>query len=264
MYSPFGTYSEVAPNKLLFYQKIGSIESNDPLIAFSDAEEQKCGFIFGEGYWRWRLYDYEQHENHDASEEILQKTVQFLAAKKDNRPFKANPLKRRFEENERIHFRAELYNASFQLVNDPDVILKIKNEEGKEFSFQFGRDQSAYSLDAGYLSPGDYSYVASVNYGGKLLLSEGLFSVSPLELEAINTQADFRLLTQLAEKNGGRRYLPAEMKQLASEINANEKINTISYVRSSLEDLIRLPWIFWLLLSFISIEWFVRKYKGAY
>lgn len=264
LYSPFGSYTTVSKNKVFLYQKIGSIESNDPLVAFSENGEQKIGMIYGEGYWRWRLYDYEQHQNHEASNEIMQKLVQFLSAKRDNRPFKADPLKRRFDENERLLFRAELYNASFQLVNDPDVFMRIKGEDGKEFSYQFGRDQSAYTLDAGFLAPGDYRYTATVNYGGKQLTSIGLFSVSPLELEAINTRADFLLLSQLAEKNGGKRYAPSAMRALAETIKANEKIHTVSYMRSSLEDLIRLPWLFWVLLTFISFEWFVRKYKGAY
>lgn len=264
LYAPFGTYTPVSKNKVFLYQKIGSIESNDPLIAFSENGEQKIGMVYGEGYWRWRLYDYEQHQNHDASNEIMQKLVQFLAAKRDNRPFKANPLKRRFDENERLLFRAELYNASFQLVNDPDVFMRIKGQDGKEFSYQFGRDQSAYSLDAGFLAPGDYTYSATVNYGGKQLTSNGLFSISPLELEAVTTRADFLLLSQLAEKNGGKRYDPSAMKALAETIKANEKIHTVSYMRSSLEDLIRLPWLFWVLIAFISFEWFVRKYKGAY
>jgi len=264
LFSPFGKYAELAQNQIFLYQKIGNIESNDPLIAFHESQGQKVGVIYGEGYWRWRLYDFEQHQTHDASEEILQKIVQYLAAKKDTRPFKAKPIKRRFEENERLQFQAELYNASYQLVNEPEISLQIKNAEGKEYTFQFGRDQSAYSLDAGYLNPGDYSYTASVNYGGQQLFSEGLFSVSPLELEAINTRADYLLLRQLAEKNGGQSFMPSSMDELAKSITDNEKIHTVSYMRSTLEDLIRQPWIFWLLLAFISVEWFVRKYKGAY
>lgn len=264
LFSPFGNYGELPKNQVFLYQKIGNIESNDPLIAFSETQGQKIGVIYGEGYWRWRLYDFEQHQNHTASEEILQKIVQYLAAKKDNRPFRAWSIKKRFEENERLKFQAELYNASYQLVNDPEVSLQVKNKEGEEYTFQFGRDQSAYSLDAGYLKPGDYRYIASVNYGGQQLFSEGLFSVSPLELEAINTRADYLLLRQLAEKNGGQNYMPNAMDELIKNINSNEKIHTVSFMRSSLEDLIRQPWIFWLLLSFISIEWFVRKFKGAY
>lgn len=264
LFSPFGNYSELPKNQIFLYQKIGNIESNDPLIAFSEAQGQKLGVIYGEGYWRWRLYDFELHQNHTASEEILQKIVQYLAAKKDTRPFRAWSIKKRFEENERLKFQAELYNASYQLVNDPEVSLQIKNKEGEEYTFQFGRDQSAYSLDAGYLKPGDYRYTASVNYGGQQLFSEGLFSVSPLELEAINTRADYLLLRQLAEKNGGQNFMPNSMDELIKNINSNEKIHTVSFMRSSLEDLIRQTWIFWLLLSFISIEWFVRKFKGAY
>lgn len=264
LYSPFGTYAKVPANQVLLGQKIGNIESGDPLLAFSEGTSQKIAVLFGEGFWRWRYYDFEQNENHDASNEVITKTVQFLSAKKDKRPFKAEAIKLRFDENERLLFRAELYNASFQLVNDPDVFLKIKNKEGKEFTYQFNRDQQAYSLDAGYLEAGDYSYSATTVYNGASYHSEGLFSVSPLQLEALNTKADFNLLQQLADKHNGQFFSISQMDELANQINASEDIHSISYMRSSLEDLIRLPWIFWLLIAFISIEWFVRKYSGAY
>ncbi|MBI1222833.1 MAG: hypothetical protein GC180_09545 [Bacteroidetes bacterium] len=262
--SPFGNYSPVPDNRVLFKQKIGMVESGDPLLAFSDDAGQKTGVLFGEGYWRWRLYDYELNANHNASDEIIQKVAQYLVAKKDKRPFRVIPVKQRFDENERLLFRAELYNASFQLVNEPDVFLKVRNSQGKEFTYQFTRDQDAYSLDAGYLEPGDYTFSSTTQFDGNQYHSDGLFSVSPLQLEALNTRADFDLLRQLADKNGGQFYTDGQLQKLISQIDENEAIHSISYMKSNLEDIIRLPWLFWLLVVFISVEWFVRKYFGAY
>ncbi|MDX5320751.1 MAG: hypothetical protein LPK45_06585 [Bacteroidota bacterium] len=264
LYCPFGNYFQPAPSSVLLQQKIGNIESGDPLLAFAETDNQKFGMLYGEGYWRWRLYDFDQHGNHQASNDILQKSIQYLGAKKDKRPFKAYPSKLKFAENEALSFRAELYNASYQLINEPEVSLEVKNKDNTRYTFQFGRDQHAYFLDAGFLEPGDYSYVAKTSYNGNAYESSGLFSIQALELEGINTQADFKLLTQLAEKNGGKAFRLSEINQIADAIQANEAIHSTSYLRSSLKDLIRLPWIFWILIAFISTEWFVRKFKGAY
>lgn len=264
LYAPFGTFAPQPANHVLLYQKIGTVETSDPLLAFIGDREQKIGVLFGEGFWRWRLYDFDQNETHEASNELVQKVVQFLSAKKDNRPFKAEPVKRRFDENEKLIFRAELYNANFQAVNEPDVNMLIKGPDNKSYSFRFNRDRNAYALDAGFLPPGDYSFVASTSFGGQNLESKGLFSVSPLELEALNTRADYALMQRLAEKNGGKNFQSHQLNELLAFLTEGEPMKTISYMKSDLKDLIRWPWLFWILLLFISTEWFIRKYKGAY
>lgn len=264
LYSPFGSYGASNPMRVLLHQKIGSIESGDPLLAFSDGEEQKTGVLFGEGFWRWRIYDFEKNGNHEAVDELLSRVVQFLSAKKDMRPFRAFPLKPRFNENEHVQFQAELYNETFQLINDAGVSLRIISDAGKEYTYRFGRNQGGYSLDAGFLTPGDYRYVASVIHNGKKLESAGLFSVSPLQLEALNTRADFHLLYQLAEKSGGSGFLLSQAEALCDSIAANKRIHSVSYTTTTLKDLINLKLIFWILVAFISCEWFIRKFKGGY
>ncbi len=264
LWTPFGQYTAPAPNQTLLLQKIGSIATEDPLLAFAEGGEQKIGLLYGEGFWRWRLHDFDQNGNHEASNELMSRMIQYLAAKKDTRPFRTEPVKRQFDENERIRFRAELYNDAFQLVNEPEVNLSLKDESGKEYTFRFVRDDQAYTLDAGFLPAGDYRYSASVNYNGKDLRSSGLISIKPLELEALNTRADFRLLNQLAEKNGGKMFGANQSDALIEAINADDSIHTVSYLHSSLDDLIRLKWIFWLLVGLLATEWFVRKFRGAY
>jgi len=54
-----------------------------------------------------------------------------------------------FNENEPIVFDGEVYNENYELINESDVSLVIKNEENKEFPFTFNKTASSYTLKAG-------------------------------------------------------------------------------------------------------------------
>jgi hypothetical protein len=83
-------------------------------------------------------------------------------------------------------------------------------------------------------------------------------------VEITNTIADHQLLYSLAKKGGGEMVYPNQLKKLADILNAREDIKPISHSEKKLSDMINLKWIFFLLLSLISLEWFIRKINGAY
>jgi hypothetical protein len=79
--SPYGTYKVSTPSDVLFTQKIGIIETEQPLWLFSNSLDVKTAAIIGEGIWKWRMYDYITHKNHQIFNELIDKTVQYLALK---------------------------------------------------------------------------------------------------------------------------------------------------------------------------------------
>lgn len=261
---PYGKYPKLDEGKVLLNQKIGSIETTDPLVAFNETGEQKLGVIYGEGFWRWRLYDFEQNENHEATNEFMSRIVQYLAVKNDRRQFKVKPTQARFEENIRISFEGEYYNDAYQLVNEPDVRLSIYSEEGKEFTYQMGKRNNAYTLDAGYFPPGAYTYKASISGSqGKEYSAKGKFNVSSLQLEEASTMADHRLLERIAVNSGGTFAPIGQSDALLYKLSSQETIQAVSYLRTSYKDLINIKWIFWILLALISAEWIIRKLKSG-
>ena len=60
---PFGNYKINSSASVLFNQKIGLVETQQPLMLFTQSGERKTGVIYGEGIWRWRLQDYAEHNN---------------------------------------------------------------------------------------------------------------------------------------------------------------------------------------------------------
>ena len=261
--SPFGSYNAGGNAESLFYQRIGQVNTSDPLFVFTEINELKNGFIVGEGFWKWRLFDYLENNNHNFSESIMQKSVQFLSARNDKRLFKVYS-KSEFKEYEAIIMDAELYNESYEPVNESDVEISFKNENDVSFDFTFSKTENAYRLNAGSLAPGEYSYVASAEMGNQVLSSTGRISVLEVLAEISNTTADHQLLYNLAQNSRAKMFYPDQLEQLKQELLAKEEIVTVSYSRQSLSDLINLKWPFFVILILLAVEWFVRKRQGAY
>ena len=259
---PFGEFTAATGMRTLFYQNIGNVETDQPLMGFSEVNSRKSAITAGEGIWRWRMSLYARTESHDIFNSLVSKTVQYLSAREDRRLFRVeNPA--RFAENESVVIRAELYNEAYEPVNESDVDIVIKDADGNEYPFAFNRTSRAYRLDAGMLSPGVYSYTATAHTPNGDLTDSGSFTVTELALEAASTRANHRILYQLSEGSGGKMYFPSQLDSLASALQTSQ-IKPVSYERETLASIINLRWIFFIILGLLAIEWFIRKRQGAY
>lgn len=268
---PFGEYklSNTTGTNVLFHQKIRNINNQQPLVLLvptSPFNENKTGIIAGEGLWRWRIYDYRENKQHQLYNDIVNKLVQYLALQLKKERFVLS-TKNVFNENEAITFEAEVYNESYELIDDATVSIQISNAEGKQFEFVFAPDKfgtKTYFLNAGVFPVGDYTYEASVEIDEKNYTKNGSFSVLPINFESINTRANHQMLYQLASQSNGRLFFPDELDSLFQQIKTNKDIVPVSYTQKSLRDVIHLKWIFFLILVLISVEWFFRKFNGGY
>ena len=66
-------------------KKIGQVNTSFPLIAFSSSLTSKNAVIFGEGIWRWRIYDNMINQNTQIFDELIAKILKYLATKEEKR-----------------------------------------------------------------------------------------------------------------------------------------------------------------------------------
>jgi len=261
--SIFGTYLPQEKAYVLFNQKIGNVATEQPLMVFFQEGKNKAAFISGEGLWRWRLNEFAKNNNHQAFDEIINKTVQFLSVKDNKDKFRVI-VDNQFNENQEIIFNAELYNNSYELVNTPEVKLELKNEAGVDYQFVFNKTGNAYVLNAGILPVGSYSYLASTTFSGEQYAVKGPLQINPLLVELNNTVANHQLLQNVANKYNGKMVLPPTMNELEQLIKENTAISSVIYEETDIKEIIHIKWIFFLILALISTEWFIRKRNGAY
>ncbi len=247
----------------LLKQQIGSVKTDQSLLAFIQRDDWRTGMIFGEGFWKWSMQDNHLNENIQASTELLRKSIQYLSVRSDKRKFRVYPDKRDFYENDIIGFQAELYNESFESVNDPDVNLVLRKDDD-QFEYVFSKSATGYKLKAGMLPAGEYTYKATVKLGGISYDQSGRIVIRELQKESLTLEADHHLLKRISNTTGGGLFYKDQLDQLAEQLNMNNNLKPVAYSESTFRELLHMKWLFFLLAGLLSLEWAIRKWNGGY
>jgi hypothetical protein len=260
---PFAQYSLDANYREFAFQRIKNITTSKPLVAIRNINNLKTGIIFGEGLWRWRMYNYIISGDQKEFTEWMDKMVQYLAIRNnddnfiiDFRPF--------YRETENITMSAEVYNDAFELINTPEVNIAITDTTNRVFTYSFDHSNQFYRMDAGIFPPGRYQFKATTKIGTSEYSETGGFAVVPINVEQIDYQANHRLLYQITNETKGSFFNESGADQLIQSIAENNVIKTSNYFQTILNELINLRWIFLILLILLSTEWFLRKFWGIY
>ena len=123
------------------------------------------------------------------------------------------------------------------------------------------RESSRYIV--GGLEDGVYQYEAITPVNGGVETIRGEFVVRDLALETIRLTADFELLRELADRNGGNFHTMDDTDNLLREFGEKEARGVI-YSTEKYLPAINLLWILLLLIGMVSLEWGIRKYHGSY
>lgn len=261
--SVMGNYTIANSVNVLLNQRIGILETENPLLLFNINGEQKSGVFLGDGLWKWKLRDYADHQNHNLFNELTGKIVQYLSVKADKSFFRVKS-KKIVNENEEIEIEAEVYNNAYELITEPEVTFVLTDGNDKKFDYTFSKTGLGYRLNLGVLPAGEYSYKATTNNGTKAFEQRGFITVKEITAEKMQLVADHQLLSRLANQTKGKFFYPNQLNQLTESLLSNDTIKTITYMHKDVKELIDMKAIFFLLLILLSLEWFIRKYNGLY
>ncbi len=247
----------------LFYQRIGSVNTPFLLWGFSKINGAKSALLTGEGLWKWRLHDFLRNDSHDNFDNLIQSTVQYLGLNEDKSRFRLSN-ENLFNANENVEFVAELYNESFEMINDEQVSITIKDSTGSEFQRTFITAGNRYYLDAGRFEPGEYSYNVSTSIGSENFTEQGVFTVTELLIEQRQLVANADLMRNLSYKHSGEMFFLNQLDDLKSKLMNDEDVSVVSHYTYDVRYLIDFTWIFILIILLFSLEWFLRKRNGLY
>ena len=262
---PFGKYTLPASAKICIHQKINHIHTEYPLLFLQSDEVQKQAVCIGEGWWRWRLYDYLWSGSHEHFDALTDQLFQYLLAKEDKDFFRVK-CQNLFTENESVIFDAELYNKNYELVNQPEVSLtlsEIHNPHDK-FNYSFSRNFQAYHLEVGRLKAGDYQWKATVQVGKEQYSRSGSFCVTAVQAESLNLTADHQLMQNIAALNNAKMFYPNQLDELEKEIRSNAQIKSVARYTKNRHSLLNNLFLLLLLIGLAGGEWFLRKWSGNY
>jgi len=246
----------------LMTKKIGQLDSEMPIWMLSESSHPKSGVIIGEGIWRWSMSSYSIFENHEIFDEFLQQSVKYLIRKGGNKRFEIDFNKEYFE-GSRISMNARLLDPSMESAFGADISFTLTNMNDEKFEYAFEESGSNYSLDLGILEAGDFSFSAKANLSEEVFTKNGKFTVKKMMLEQKDTRANAALMYQWADLTGGDLYFPNELDEIRDKV-LNSNLSSISYQTEQFSDIIRLYGLLFIIVLFLSVEWFLRRYFGSY
>ncbi len=261
--APFARYNTMDASGILFYQKIGNVNANDPLWMLLNRRDSRNGVIVGTGIWKWRMKSWQESGSHKVFDELINKSIQYLAVKEDKRRFRVTASEN-IPENHAVEIKAELYNESYESINDPEVELLIMDETGNAYDFIFSRADGRYYLNAGAFPVGTYTYRASVSLGSDVHVDEGGFTIIPVVAEKVALRAAHGLMQRIAEDNGGRMFSIREMDSIPAYLSERGDIKPIVHSERKYIEFIDIWWLLVILMGLLGLEWFLRKWSGSY
>ncbi len=264
LFSPFGIYEKKLTDKVLFFQKVREIETNQPLISFVSDDFRKLGFIFGTGIWRWRLAIAGEKGTPAIFDQLINKSITYLLIKENNDPLQIF-VDDSYNQTEGITMKALLYNKTGELINDTELTMEISNyNNSKVYPYVFAQKDKGYELNAGKLPAGPYFFSAQTTVGNEIIKATGKFEVETTSPEGANLVANHQLLYQIANQSGGR-VISKDSLQLISTWLENQKgIASIAHYSDSFLPIINYYWALIILILLLFTEWLLRKVFGSY
>lgn len=260
---PFGKFSPPSNGKVLLNQRIGSVQTDRPMLLVWDDNERKMAAFVGEGLWRWRLEEYNLSEKAEVFDDTFSKLIQYLSTLENKKKFRFAPAQNEFTESMPATFEGQVYNDLFEKVYGNKIEIQLSDEANKISNYSYTLRRGEEKYDVGGLKEGLYRYSASTIIDSKKEIVSGQFLVTEQNIEPQNLVADFGLLKKLAQQSGGKFYNIDQIDLLLSDYKKIEA-NSLVHSEESFSPLVQAKWFFFLILCLISVEWFMRKYLGSY
>lgn len=260
---PFANYTILPQAEVILFQKVGKVTTKKPLLLIQKSNDWSSAVLLGEGIWSWRLQEYATNQSHKAFDEMISKVIQFLSTKEDKRKFKVYPTKNEYLNSEAVIFETEVYNDIYEQTYGHKIDLKITDEQNNTHGYSYVTSEKNSKYRISDLENGIYSYQASSIIDEKREQVSGTFTVKDLQIETTKLTADHNLLRNIAAQNGGKFYEKNHLDQLEEDLS-NQQITNKIYSSEKYLAIINMKWGFFILIIFVSAEWFLRKYHGSY
>lgn len=260
---PFGKFKYPNNVSVLLFQQIGNVVTDRPMLASWEDENKKMAVLLGDGIWQWRLHEFKETEKSETFDDVFLKLFQYLSTTNDKRRFKAFPTQSEFSDASSASIESQVYNDLYQPIYGNTISIELSNEQNQVTKYQYVTSPGGSRYEIGGLQEGIYRFKAATEIDGKSEQANGQFLVRSQNIESQNLTADFGLLKKLAASSGGEFFSATQMDLMIAHLKSQKK-NSLIHTDESFNPLINLKWFFFLLLTLISAEWFLRKYWGGY
>lgn len=256
----FGTITSLQNNSTLLNARIRNTSLQQPLLTFLEIGTQRKAYLFGENIWKWRMEMYLNKKSFEDFDIFIDKTIQYLASNssKKNLMVTAESF---YNSGEPIEITAQYFNKNYEFDANAALTIQLTNldtKSSKSYAFLLSNNEFKVNFDG--LEKGNYSYLITEKKSNTK--ASGRFEVLDFEMEKQFVNPDKDRLTQLAVNTYGAVFYPNQVEELITTLVNDKNYIPIQKEISKKSPLIDWKWLIAFIITFLAIEWFVRKYNG--
>jgi len=248
-------------SKLLANVKINNQPRNNPLIVSRSFGSKRSLAVIGKDIWKWKLQT--ATKNITLFNNFIFSSARWLNAPDDQKKVRIKTSKKIYSSGEVIEFSAQVYDESFNPVNDAEVKLQINTRDFKEGLSLTSVGGGLYEGSFSSIKNGDYTFNGSATVNGKSLGEDkGAFNVGDVETELIDSRMNYEFLNSLATQTNGKYFNSDQYEELLNYLN---KMNASASKEKLITSEIRLwsdEWLLIIVIFLFAAEWFIRKRTG--
>ena len=256
-------YGTITPNEnvtVLLSSRIRNLETNQPLLAFSDNQGRRSAFLMGENIWKWRAHRFIEKKSFEEFDVFLDKTIQFLASNDSKKSLIVNH-ERFYNSGDALEITAQYFNKNYEFDVKARLTIAVTNSKTKQVKrYDLLKTNNSFKVNLDGLAAGQYSFtVKELNSNASY---SSTFEILDFDIEKQFVNPDMAKLKQLALQTKGAVFVPNQVDDLIKILLENEDYKAIQ------KDIVKktpfIDWIWLLVLIAISLaaEWFIRKYNG--
>jgi len=263
-YPPLETnLGEVIINKsheILLGQRIKGADIGEPLLVLAENGLEREAILFGENLWKWRVQNFREHQNFNDFDELVGKIILYLSSN-ESRSRLVLDYESFYEGNSEAKITANYFDASFSFDSDAEILLQLRQKgEGSMQEFPMLLKGSFYEADLSNMPPGEYTFTVKVANGN--ITKSGSFNILDFDVEQQFTSSNYKKLNRLAMSTGAELYFPFQNYDLINYLIVEDKFNPVQKSHQNVVPLLDFRFLLAIIISALSIEWFIRKYNG--
>ena len=248
-------------SKLLAKVKINNQPRNNPLIVSRSFGSKRSLAVIGKEIWKWKL----QTATKDLTlfDNFIFSSARWLNAPDDQKKVRIKTSKKIYSSNELVEFSAQVYDESFNPVNDAELNLKIISGDFKEELNLTSVGGGLYEGSFSSTKNGDYVFNGTASIDGKSLGEDkGSFNVGDVEIEMIDSRMNYDFLNLLSTQTSGKYFDPDQYEILLKYLSELNKSSTKEKLVTSEIRLWSDEWLLIIVILLFATEWFIRKRAG--
>ena len=258
--NPFGIITTSSNVNVLLGSTIRNLNTNSPLLAFSENLGKRTAYLLGENSWKWRLQSHVDTKSYEKYDTFIDKTIQYLATNASKKSLVVNH-DGFFNSGEAIEISAQYFNKNYEFDDKANLNITIVNRISKaKKSYDLLKTNTDYKLNLDGLVVGKYDFVVKELNSNSVY--NGYFEILDFDIEKQFVNPDLTKLNQVANQTKGQLVFPDKVDLLIKSLLENEEYKSVQ--KSIIKKIPLIDWIWMLMILILCLasEWFIRKYNG--